>query len=202
MKLQAALLAALVATATWLAGPSGWVDAQPKATAVLPEDGAVISALPEIIHTCFSEQVVVLDDATFKFNVIAPDSRPLGLRIVFQPDGFGVDVYLGKRDKPPEGVWTFEWQVTGAASGEEASGETKFEVAPDGDAPPGEQERCTDPRTPSPQTPTPSGTPSNSDDGGGPDVAVIVLVAVVVVSLAAIIGSVVSIVWRVRGRGS
>lgn len=202
MKLWTALLAALVATAMWLAGSSGWADAQPEATVILPEDGATISELPEIIHMCFSEPVVVLDNTTFNFKVAGGDATPLGLRIVFQRDGLGVDLYLGRHDGPPEGAWTFEWKVLGAATQEPASGKTTFEVAADGEPPPGKQERCSDPRTPSPKTPEATSTPaSNSDDASGPDVAVIILVAVVAVSLAAILGSVFSIVRRWRGGG-
>ncbi len=129
---------------------------------------------PPIIRVCFASPVNVRDlDAggDFRFAVTTPEDRGLGLRIVFRPDGLGVDVHAGFPEDPLEGEWTFEWRVTDPETLEPAEGTVKFTVSPDGSPVPEEPpEPCVPDDTPSPSpTSEPTATPTEDEDDNGPD---------------------------------
>jgi hypothetical protein len=173
-------------------------EAQPELILIYPEDGAVLNAPPTIIHMCFREPINILDldkGGDFKFSVLTPDGRGLGLRIVFQPNGLGVDIHPGYPTPPLEGEWTYEWRVTEPETLEPASGTIKFTVSPDGSPIPEE------PPVPCGQTPGPddeatptTSTPVDEDDGGN-DALLIAVLAVGAIGGAVALGL---LVWRLR----
>jgi hypothetical protein len=137
--------------AAFLLAPAA--DAEPKVTYQFPDEGATFSEPPPIVRFCFAEPVNVRDlfaGGDFSFRVVKPDGSGLGLRIVFRPDGLGVDVHLGLRDVQPDsyqGEWQLVWRVTDAYPGDRAAptppadleateGTLKFNVSPDGETPP------------------------------------------------------------------
>jgi hypothetical protein len=88
------------------------VHAQTRVTLTLPEDGDALVEPPPITHMWFASPVNVRDlheSGDFQYWGLTPDGR--GLRIVFQPDGLGVDIFPGHPDPPPAGEWTFERRV-------------------------------------------------------------------------------------------
>lgn len=109
--------------------------AEPELTEQNPAYGEVLQTLPESLHLCFSEPVKVDESKDWKFNVMTPEGRALGLRIVFEPSGDCVDVFSGAPDEPPQGIWTFDWLVHAQADGSEGSGVIKFQL---GELQPGE----------------------------------------------------------------
>lgn len=163
------------------------VQAQPEVTLIFPEDGAVLAEAPQNIHLCFAEPVDNADDADFRFRVFTPEDRGLGLRIVFQSDGLGVDVQPGLPETPLEGEWTFEWRVSDAVTREPASGTIHFQVRPDGTAIPTEPpQRCTGAEAGTPQAGASPAAASTADgEDGGPGTLVIVLIVVGAVAAAA-----------------
>ena len=127
-----ALLLALTLVAE-LTPMSAW--AEPKSTEEDPAYGDVLETLPEFLHLCFSEPVKVDESTDWAFNVVTPEGRALGLRIVFKPAGDCVDVYPGAPEEPPQGIWTFDWLVHAQADSAEGSGVIKFQL---GELQPGE----------------------------------------------------------------
>jgi methionine-rich copper-binding protein CopC len=132
--------AALVATmglalaASLLLRPPG-AHGQPEIKSMSPEDGAVLAEPPPVIHMCFGSPINIRDvekGGDFHFFVERPDGRGIGLRIVFQPDGFGADIYPGIHGEKIEGTWTFDWRVTDAETQEPAEGTATFQVAAGG----------------------------------------------------------------------
>jgi len=180
-------------------------DAQPEPTLVFPKDGDVLAEPPPIIRMCFDSPVNIQDlDAggDFRFAVITPESRGLGLRIVFRPDGLGVDVHRGLPEGTLEGEWTFEWRVTDPETLEPAEGTVKFTVSPDGSPVPEEPpEPCVTDNTPSPSpTSAPTATPAADEGNDGPDA--IFLGLVIGVPIAAVALGLVLLLLIRRRRGS
>lgn len=163
----------------------GSARAQPEIIETNVENGDVLDAPPELFHICFSEPVNTEDqpagDAVdaqtpWRFDVMLPDGRGLGLRIVFEPDGECVDVEPGIPEDPPEGIWTFDWMVRSQATGEESSGVLTFRVGP-GDPP--------------------SSDVSDTDDD---DTILLLAIIAVAIGVAVIIGTTAAIVVMRRKR--
>ena len=137
--------------------------AQPEVTFLFPADGDTLAEPPSAIHLCFASAVNIknLDEGgDFSFRVFEPSGRGLGLRIVFQPDGFGVDIYPGVPEEP-EGEWTFEWRVTDPDTLEPTEGAIGYTVGPGGDPLPDKPfSRCPGGGS----APTPSPTPASADE--------------------------------------
>lgn len=135
-KMAAGAAAALLLAMAFAAGRAPMAAlAEPNLTEQNPAYGDVLQTLPESLHLCFSEPVKVDESSDWKFSVLTPEGRALGLRIVFKPSGDCVDVFPGAPEEPPQGIWTFEWLVHGQADGSEASGVVKFQL---GELQPGE----------------------------------------------------------------
>ena len=101
--------------------------AQIELTEADPRDGARLEAPPGTIHLCFSELI-----STFRPSYQKPDGQGLTLQISFQPDGQCLDILATLPEEPPEGEYTFTWQVTAAGGGEEESGTLRFHVETNG----------------------------------------------------------------------
>jgi len=189
----AALTAVLLAVAA-LALVSPAAAQAPELTVRFPDEGAVLAEPPTNLHLCFSRPVDVADDADFRFLVTTPLGTPLGARIVFQPDGFGVDMMPGiLPEEPPEGEWTFEYRVTDVETKEPLQGVILYQVAPGGAPLPQTFDRCTGEETPPPD-------PSSSDsDDGGSDTWVLALI-VALVGVALVSAGVIAYALRRRGR--
>jgi hypothetical protein len=144
---------------------------------------------------CFSRPINIKDKdkgGDFDFDLYNPQNLGFGLRIVFQPDGWGVSIYPGPEasvsglSSPQDNKWTWGWRVVAADDSAVNEGSIQFAVE-DGAEPIPE---ATPPvcvgggntATPVPtfgQTPTPSGstgaTPTQSavasptgEPGGSP----------------------------------
>lgn len=178
-----AILGPAVTLALALVLPSFPAQAQPQLISVSPPDGAVLAEPPSHIQLCFAEPVDNADDADFLFRLIKPDGHGLGLRIVFQPDGLGVDVQPGLPKAPPQGEWSFEWRVTDAVTKEPASGTVRFQVmaggSPISSDPPS---LCTGAEA------TPAPPESTQDEDGGWNILPIVLIIVAAAGGAAAVG--------------
>jgi hypothetical protein len=174
----AALIAAFLAVAG-LTFASPAAAQAPELTVRFPEEGAILAEPPTNIHLCFSRPVDVADDADFRFLVTTPLGTPLGARIVFQPDGLGVDMMPGiLPEEPPEGDWTFEYRVTDVETKEPLQGVINYQVAPGGAPLPQTFDRCTGEETPPPDPSDQSG-----DDDGSDTLVIAVIVALVGVAL-------------------
>jgi hypothetical protein len=200
MRLAVILVLALAAAVSvWQQPPSA--AAQPEIVLLFPEDGAVLAEAPLAMHMCFASPVNVNDldkGGDFEFAVIMPDGRRLGLRIIFQPDGYGADVQPGLPEDPPEGTWTFEYRVTDAETLEPLEGTSTFTVVPDGSPLPEEEpSRCVGPGTPEPGA-TPTAAP---DENGDDDDNTTVIAAIVAGAAgAAVLAGVVFVLLMRRGR--
>lgn len=153
--------------------------AQPEVSFMFPEDGAVLAEPPPIIQMCFASPVNIRDldkGGDFRFSVLKPDGSGLGLRIVFQRDGLGVNVLPGLPDDPPQGEWTYEWRVTDPDTLEPTMGTIHYTVSPAGSPVPELEEplpHCLSDGSPSPPgstaTQSPSDTPSPTQSAGEDD---------------------------------
>lgn len=129
---QAALASLAAAAALILFSWPLAVAAQPELSEVVPEDGAVLAGPPTVVRLCFVESVLHDEPEDFSFAMLTPEGKRLGLRIVFQPFTNCVDIHPGLPDSPPFGQWALEWEVTGEADGEVASGTVQYQVAEGG----------------------------------------------------------------------
>lgn len=178
----ASLVALALIVGLWHLTGAPSVQAQPQVTEMVPQDGDRLSQPPPVIHLCFDRPVDISSadsERGFQFRFLTPEGRPLGLRIVFQRDGYGVNIYPGLPEEPPEGEWTFEWRVTDAQTGEAASGVARFTIGPGGRMPPEEPPGLCGPGGTFQITPGPTTTPvpgpvspvsGSQENGGGPDV--------------------------------
>lgn len=160
---------------------------------MFPAEGDELVAPPTIIHMCFANPVNNKDldkGGDFSFDVREPDGRRLGLRIVFQPDGYGLEVHPGLHEDTPEGEWTFEWRVTDAETLEPATGTVKFTVSADGDPLPAEPlSRCpAGGEEPTFATPTSTSVEDGGDGDDDQDIPLLALVTTGAVIVAAIVG--------------
>jgi len=178
-------------------------SAQPTLAELDPPDGAVLAGPPPVVHMCFSERAVHDNPDDFRFRVLMPEDKPLGLRIVFQPLTNCVDIHPGLPETPPMGEWKLEWQVTGEDSGETASGTVTYQVAEGGSPVPSPSPRLQGtPRTSGSVTPT-DATPSSSsaDDDGLATVWWILIIAGGIVAAVLGVVAVVLLLQRSRGLG-
>jgi len=128
-----AVAATAVAAASLFAAGGAMAD-EPEITFRFPHDGDVIAEPPTVLQMCFKDPVNVKDldkGGDFKFNLKRSDGIGLGMRIVFQPDGYGVAVYPGKAvpEVPPDGEWTWQFRVVDAATGDALEETVKFTVS-------------------------------------------------------------------------
>jgi hypothetical protein len=104
----------------------------PEIVYQFPEDDAVLKEPPPVLQMCFKEPVNVQDldkGGDFRFRLERPDGIGLGMRIVFQPDGYGVAIYPGEaQTEPPDGEWDWDYRLVDAASGDPLEGEVRFTV--------------------------------------------------------------------------
>lgn len=209
MSLRAAGIATLMLTASvlpFLQPPDA--GAQPEVTFIFPEDGAVLAEPPRVIQICFASPVNIRDldkGGDFRFGVLRPNGSGLGLRIVFQHDGFGVAVHPGLPEDPPEGEWTFEWRVTDPDTLEAATGTIHFTVSPAGSPVPEEPPpRCPSDGSPIAPSPSPTSTPAppagedEADDDQ--DILLPAVIAASSVLAVAVAGLVLYVVRRRAGR--
>jgi hypothetical protein len=191
-------LAALAA----LAGPPAATLADgPVITYMFPKDGDVLADKPEVIQMCFARPVNNRDKdkgGDFDFFLVPPDKSGVGMRIVFQPDGYGLAIYPNLADKPGPGQWTFRYRVTDYTTKEPTEGQITFTVKPGGSpilraTPP----PCMGDMTPGPTlipvgvtpTSTPTASPSpGSESNGGPDVLELALLTLAAVAGATVLG--------------
>jgi hypothetical protein len=101
-----------------------------------PEEGSTLKEPAFVLQLCFEEPVNVNDldkGGDFRFSLTSPDNKGLGMRIVFQPDGYGLAIFPGRPidESAVEGEWTWEYRVTdGAQPADAIEGEVKFSVSP------------------------------------------------------------------------
>jgi methionine-rich copper-binding protein CopC len=180
---------------------------EPEITFQFPLEGDVLKERPLVLQMCFKEPVLVLDlppldVGDFKFALIPPaSSGGLGMRIVFQPDGYGVAIYPGNpASELQEGEWKWEYRLVDAASGDPIEGTVRFTTnAATGEeilqpTPPaclaqGATQHATVPSGGTEETPTATPDSGNSGDGDG-DLSVLelALITVGIAAAAAIVG--------------
>ena len=108
---------------------------EPVITYQYPEEGDVLKERPFVLQMCFKEPVNVNDKdkgGDFDFRILPPDGKGLGIRIVFQPDGYGVALYPGPEaaGQVLEGEWTWKYRLTDKVQTSDAiEGEIKFSVS-------------------------------------------------------------------------
>ena len=113
-------------------------DGAPVVIYESPEDGDVLGEAPFVLQLCFEEPINIKDldkGGDFNFSLINDQGLGLGLRIVFQPDGFGVAVYPGPQQSPlaplptdQERPWVFEYRVTDPETLDPTEDEITFTV--------------------------------------------------------------------------
>ncbi|HET9476413.1 MAG TPA: hypothetical protein VFP63_02890 [Dehalococcoidia bacterium] len=190
---------------------------EPEITYQYPEDGDVLKEPPFVLQMCFKEPVNVNDldqGGDFSFRLLLPDNRGLGMRIVFQPDGYGVAIYAGLPDgEIPDGEWTWEYRLTDRVDTTDATeGVVKFEVnAAEGkeivsETPPACLGEGLTPIPTAPDaeatgsvTPTPDVINADDEEDGGTDVDILKL-ALLTIGAAGIAGVLALIGYVVRKR--
>jgi hypothetical protein len=79
-------------------GPTLTEADEPVINYQFPEEGDTLKEPPFVLQMCFEQPVNVNDldkGGDFRFRLLRPDNKGLGMRIVFQPDGYGVAIYPG-----------------------------------------------------------------------------------------------------------
>jgi hypothetical protein len=209
----------VVASAVLASAPPANAD-EPEITYQWPTEGMVISEPPLALQLCFENPVDVrdlppLDEGDFEFSLRRPDNITLGMRIVFQPDGYGVVIQPGTAEPvPPDGEWTWDFRVVDRESGDPLEETVVFRVDSTSEEPiiPRDPPACLpEGATQAPTSvPVPSGeetatTPAGGDNGGDDDddtdVLTLVLITAGIAGIAALVG-VVAFFFRRRGRGS
>jgi hypothetical protein len=119
-----------------------------------------------VIQICFAEPIDVRDkppsgpDGEFEFDIDRPDGLGLGMRIVFQANGYGVAIYPGiAPEDSEEGDWALNYQVRDAASLDRLNDRIVWEIQTGGEPV----------ITPTPAVCPTSGDPPSTptDDSGG-----------------------------------
>lgn len=137
---------------------------EPVITYISIEDGDVFAEPLSVIQICFEDPIDVrdlppLDEGDFEFSLVRPNGFRVGMRIVFQANGYGVAVYPGIVEEDFNGEWTFSFTVRDRESLDPVSRTVTYEVRPGGDPI----------LTPTPQMCPTEGTPVPSDPTGSPD---------------------------------
>ncbi len=154
---------------------------EPVVTYEFPRDGQTFNAPLTVLQQCFAAPINVKDldkGGDFKFQLTKPSGFNLGMRIVFQPDGYGLTVFPGTAPGTDEGKWTFQWRVTDRETLDPLEGETVYSVGPGGTEPSAETPpECTEAGFPSGVA---SPTPGNGEGDGdrGPDVFLLALLTI------------------------
>ncbi len=116
-------------------GPTITQADEPVINYQFPEEDDVLKEPPFVLQMCFEEPVNVNDldkGGDFRFRLLRPDKKGLGMRIVFQPDGYGVAIYPGlpTDEEIPDGDWTWEYRLTDRVQTTDATeGVVKFSVS-------------------------------------------------------------------------
>jgi len=186
----------------------------PEIVFQFPEDGDVLNEPPLVLQMCFMKPVDVrdlppLDEGDFAFSLTRPDNVALGMRIVFQPDGYGVAIYPGTAEaEPPEGEWVWTYRVVDRESGDPLDGEVRFIAS----AATGEEilqptppaclaEGATNQATaPSGLTEAPTEAARSGSGDDDPDALTLGLTAIGILAAAAVVG-VAAFLFHSRGRG-
>lgn len=211
-----AVLAAAVSVSILQPSPDVRAQQGPAITFQFPQEGDVLAEPPQVLQMCFAVKVNFRDPPVtpvgpspsptgdFIFDVIRPGGLGLGVRIVFQPDGYGVALYPNVKEQPiPDGAWTWKYRVTDYTNTHEATeGTVHFSVDSRNGKPilQPTPPPCMGPNTPGPTliqvgSPDASATPGSSpaagdsagDSGGGPDILLLALLTVGAAGGAAII---------------
>jgi hypothetical protein len=184
----------------------------PEITLQFPADDAVLAEAPPVLQMCFKNPVNVKDldkGGDFSFRLVRPDQLGLGMRIVFQPDGYGVAIYPGEGPtEAPEGVWTWTYRVVDNETGDPLEGEVVFEVRAEGgqavilSTPPaclagGATQQATGaPAGSASITPTPIVIDEEPEEDNGPDVGLLAALTIGVAGIAAVVAVIGYIVRR------
>jgi hypothetical protein len=164
---------------------------EPVITYMYPEDGDVFAEPLQVIQFCFEEPIDVRDlpprdEGEFEFDLVRPSGLNVGMRIVFQANGYGVAIYPGIEEEGIIGEWTLNYQVRDRESLDPITGTLNWEVGEGGQpiiTPTPQQcpaEGATLAPTESP-TPGPDGTPADGgtvDEDGDSDALVMSLVVI------------------------
>ena len=131
----AAALLALTAVVLLAFAASARAQEGPEVTFLSIEEGQVVSDKPAFIKICFRDPVDIRDlsaGGDFSFSLKTPDGILLGLRIIFEPNGYGVAVQPGLAPGETQGEWEFHYRVRAAGGGPETEDTIAFTVQPDG----------------------------------------------------------------------
>ena len=134
-----ALIVAVVLGGALLAASTPEVHAdEPEITFQYPKDGDVFLEPLLVIQVCFNEPIDVRDlppggEGEFSFDMDRPDGLGVGMRIVFQPNGYGVAVYPGIVSENTEGQWALNFKVRDAESLDTLNHTISWQVQSGGD---------------------------------------------------------------------
>jgi hypothetical protein len=194
-------------------GPSNARAATPEIVFQFPVEGDVLKEAPLVLQMCFKEPVDVrdlppLDEGDFAFSLTRPDGINLGMRIVFQPDGYGVAIYPGNAEtEAPEGEWLWTYRLVDRETDEPLEGEVRFTTnAATGEeilqpTPPACLAEGASSQPTSPSGETPSATDSEgSEDDDGTSALTFGLIAIGILAIAAVV-AVAAFLFRSRGKG-
>jgi len=97
------------------ATPEAHAD-EPEITFQYPKEGDVFLEPLLVIQFCFSAPIDVRDlpplgEGEFEFDLDRPNGLGVGMRIVFQPNGYGAAIYPGIVEENTEGDWALTFQV-------------------------------------------------------------------------------------------
>lgn len=163
----------LLALAVGQAAPRPASADEPVVTYMYPQEGDVFAEPLQVIQICFENPIDVRDlpprdDGEFDFDLTRPNGLRVGLRIVFQANGYGVAVYPGIESEGIVGEWTLSYQVRDRESLDRITRTLNYEVSDSGEPiiTPTPQMCPSDGGTPPAATDQPTGPDGTPDDGG------------------------------------
>lgn len=191
-----ALAPVLTITTALLSAPRASAD-EPVITYMYPQDGDVFAEPLQVIQVCFEEPIDVRDlppngEGDFMFSLERPNGLRVGMRIVFQANGYGVSVYPGIVEEEIFGEWILTYTVRDRESLDPITRMVTYEVAAGGVpviTPTPQMCPADGGSPPSTDSPTagPDGTPGSdetpgpgpgSEEGSDPDLLVISLLTI------------------------
>jgi hypothetical protein len=193
---------------------------KPEITFQFPTEGAVLNKPPLVLQMCFKKPVDVrdlppLNEGDFHFSLTRPDRIQLGMRIVFQPDGYGVSIYPGTADPDPpaEGEWTWTYRVVDGETKDPLEGEVKFttnaasggetlQPPPSACLPEGATQQPTAQASGTENAPPPATVPPATESDGDTDVLTIALIAGGIAAAGAVTAGVAFVIRRRMGSNS